>query len=551
MSQSSNHDQISCNRQPFLSEDGCDRGSVDIHRFDELPYCGDIDPTLPEIPPEIVDTPINIPVPPPCACFNIDYDMNLKYSGTRKFRADAEFRANGDCCEGNYVSEFNLQIPCPIVKTDKKTIQVGIGYGRGAGRKKLTYINENADSCTIRPENVDMELEIPCPIGETATKSIQVGIGYGRGAGKRSVNYINGDADSCTIHPENVNMNLEIPCPLIGREGERKIFAGIRYVDKYGNRYRRHRELEISHPYIEEDPEECTLEPKDVTLNMDIPCPFTYEGQCVKLKLRRKNEYGKWVSSSRCIAEMKEQNDCLLTIEPITIDIPCPLNKPKKDDKKRKLKAKIKWGRSSHQSDSTSIFEISSSTCQIRPVESASLELEIPCPLISKRFSIKTKTDYITGSKWDPSSVGIFITSDSSNSSDCTREFTIRLRLPNANAYSENIKNYMGGGMFEWNVKGQCIGPGGAMVCGTFRELSNNGGCGIGCGMPCDVWYYLKVEFKDDGTRELCVEYDWSVPSNTSKEIYIPIYWVKTDPDTGECKIWKDMRGAFAVQCWE
>ena len=115
--------QKSCNRRPFLSGDGCDRGSVDINQFDDFPYCDKIDPTMPAIPPEIVDTPLQIPVPPSCACVNIKYALNFKYSKDRKFGANADFIARGDCCEGNYVSNFNLQIPCPILGGGSKKIK--------------------------------------------------------------------------------------------------------------------------------------------------------------------------------------------------------------------------------------------------------------------------------------------------------------------------------------------------------------------------------------------------------------------------------------------
>ena len=85
------NDPKSCNRQPFLSEGGCDRGSVDIRQFDDFPFCESFAPTMPEIPPEIVDTPIELPVPPSCACFNIAYAMNMKYSKERSRETWCEY----------------------------------------------------------------------------------------------------------------------------------------------------------------------------------------------------------------------------------------------------------------------------------------------------------------------------------------------------------------------------------------------------------------------------------------------------------------------------
>ena len=67
-----------CNRSPFQSGDGCDRGDVNTHQFSDLPYCKPIDPTRPNIPPEILDTTWVLPVPPPCSCIDIEYKLDFK-----------------------------------------------------------------------------------------------------------------------------------------------------------------------------------------------------------------------------------------------------------------------------------------------------------------------------------------------------------------------------------------------------------------------------------------------------------------------------------------
>jgi len=162
----SSNDKFPCNRKPFLSEDGCDRGSVDVRQFDDFPYCKTIDPTPPEIPPEILDGPIPVPLPTyTCTCVDIKYKIDLGYNEKeREFSARGSFSAYDDCCEGNYETRFSLKIPCPVKAPGGRKIKIGISYGDGPADDSASFLNADSSSCTIEALSPELHLNIPCPI---------------------------------------------------------------------------------------------------------------------------------------------------------------------------------------------------------------------------------------------------------------------------------------------------------------------------------------------------------------------------------------------------
>ena len=419
--------QKSCNRRPFLSGDGCDRGNVDINQFDDFPYCETIDPTMPAIPPEIVDTPLQIPVPPSCACVNIKYALNFKYSNNRKFGASADFTASGDCCEGNYVSNFNLQIPCPILEGGSKKIKMKIGYGTGRASAAESYIKTNTDSCTVEAKDVDINLNIPCPVKDASGKKIKIGISYGDGDRAASASFIKTDTQKCEIEPLSPNLHLNLPCPVIGRNDNiPKIKAKARFT-KSGN--------SVSVSYIRRDVKECTIEPLSPTLNIEVPCPIKKpENKDPHLKIKLK--YGS--SGSSASVSYIKMNSSSCTIEPLPIDIrlnlPCPVRR-KPGESFPKLRARLDWG-SSNRSASISFLKADSQSCLIKGSD-VQLNLQIPCPIkvhkeegaggAKKPPHMKLKIKY--GSSSSSASVSYI----KMNSSSCTIEplpIDIRLNLP-------------------------------------------------------------------------------------------------------------------------
>ena len=171
---------VACNRRPFLSDSGCSRGDVDTNQFADFPYCESIWLGDPIIPPELTEVPMNIPVPPACACVNIKHKIDFKYSKKKKFEANASFSAVGDCCEGNYTTKVNLQIPCPVDKKGKNAgkIKVKIAYGNGKKSDSASFLRANADSCTIEPLAPEINLNLPCPVDSSIRSKIEVGIGW-------------------------------------------------------------------------------------------------------------------------------------------------------------------------------------------------------------------------------------------------------------------------------------------------------------------------------------------------------------------------------------
>ena len=207
-------DNAPCNRQPFQSESGCDRGSVDVHQFDDLPYCGPLALTRPDIPPEVVDGPVPVPLPTfSCTCINIDHKFNLAYSrigsgedatpvagsaSDYRFDASVSFKAKGDCCEGNYESRLNLRIPCPVkcqTESSAPRLAVGIGYGNGPQSASASILRTNCESCTLEAIPASLNLNIPCPVttgGEEEEKCAKLapGVDFGPNGGKLSYKYL-------------------------------------------------------------------------------------------------------------------------------------------------------------------------------------------------------------------------------------------------------------------------------------------------------------------------------------------------------------------------
>ena len=450
----------SCNRQPFLSDQECDRGSVDIHQFDDFPLCESIDPTQAEIPPEIVDTPINLPVPPACACFNIDYALKLKYNKKRLFAATADFSAKGDCCEGNYVSNFNLEIPCPVLGSGaSRRIKMKIGYGNGKGSAEVSYLRANQDSCTIEAKNVDIDLNIPCPIQKKVDRKVKIGISYGQAFRGASAKVVEANAekceleileptftlnipcpvkkggnkkikigisygkdfkpasgsviktgDSCTIEANPVTFALQIPCPILGREGQNpKIRAKIGWCSK---------QRSVSASFINANPKECTIEPKDVNLDLQIPCPVKKEGG---KKIKIGIAYGQQFRSASG-SVIKATDNCTIEANPATFDlqIPCPVRK----DGNRKIKIGIQYGQQFKSASASVINAGESCTIEANP---ATFNLQIPCP-VRQEGNKKIKIGIGYGEKFKSASASVIKAGES-----CTIEAnpaTFDLQIP-------------------------------------------------------------------------------------------------------------------------
>ena len=410
----SKSDHRTCNRRPFLSEEGCDRGSVDIHQFDDFPYCETVDPTMPAIPPEIVDNPLQIPVPPSCACVNIKYALKLKYSKDRKFGAEASFSAQGDCCEGNYVSNFDLQIPCPILGKGSKKFKLKIGYGSGKASAAASYIKTNTDSCTVEAKDVDINLNIPCPVKDARGKKIKIGISYGEGDKVASASFIRTDTKGCEIEPLSPDIHLNLPCPIVGRKDAPKIKASIKYGSGNGK---------ASASYIKADPKECTIEPLSPSLELNIPCPIKdSKGKKIKIGISYGNG-NKTASASFLVTDAK--NCTVEALAPtFNLNLPCPVRRQQNTPK---IKAKIGWG-TQGASASASLLSVNVASCEIQ-ARDVNLNLNLPCPVRRGSSSPKIKAKIKWGSSGQSASAS-FLTADPDSCQIRGTDAVLNLNIP-------------------------------------------------------------------------------------------------------------------------
>lgn len=209
MCPSSDSYQITCNRQPFMTEDGCYSGYVDIHQFDDFPFCESVDPTSAAVPPEIMDAPINIPLPSyGCACFDVKFDFNAGYKSGRDFSAGATFRAVSDCCDGNYVSNINLQIPCPVKASSDSD---STGHGSASPNLKRKKIRMSIGWSGLK--GLD-NLGGVGNVGGMDNLGGIGGIGWDGLGQSASASFLEIDSANCTIRALEPTINLRIPCPL-------------------------------------------------------------------------------------------------------------------------------------------------------------------------------------------------------------------------------------------------------------------------------------------------------------------------------------------------
>ena len=355
---------VACNRVPFYSGDGCDRGDVDITQFDDLPYCDPIDPTKPAVPPEVIDSPFMLPVPPPCSCININHKFDLKYGGD--FNATATFKSNGDCCNGNYIANFDLQLACPIKSSDPKKITIGIGYGNGENKLTKDYISQNAKACSINPISPEFDLYIPCPVKIDGQRKIAVGISYGNGEKYKEVAYVNARGDkNCSLNLSNATLNLNIPCPIKG-SSQSRLTIGV----EYGNGQNK-----LQKPYVSKDTANCSISTLEPEFNLNIPCPIKVSG---KKNFTIKLNYGPDGNEKKIpYMEQIAGKDCKITpLEPeFDLKIPCPI----KETGEKKISIEIGYGNGDRKKR-LSYVQMDSKTCEIKPKDTEFV-LKIPCPI--------------------------------------------------------------------------------------------------------------------------------------------------------------------------
>jgi len=428
---------VSCNRKPFVSDQSCDRGSVDTNMFSDLPYCETISPTMPEIPPEIVDPEIVIPVPPPCACVNIDYKFN--FGGYKSgFSAKSEFKAKGDCCEGSYDTNFDFEFPCPINNFGSKKFKATIDWDKQQVHEQ-TYIEPKSE-CGIEPKDISFTIGLPCPIRGMKSEigisidwdhprrgtavlansggrkcgidllegSIDIGLPCPIVGGSATINVnmgwdspASGTADvarksgGCAIELESGTLNIGLPCPITGTRSKMDLDLGWDQPN-YGSAL-----------LAKKGGVGCGLEMREESLHLGLPCPVSGVDASVAVNIG-------WDEPRRDKKTViKQSGECSLSAESadLTIGLPCPINGS------GNAKIEIGYGRNFKGEERQIAHR--SGDCGLE-FDNPTFELKIPCPL----DKLTLKGAVVASSNW-----GISV-EQSSGGSACSKTFTMKLKVP-------------------------------------------------------------------------------------------------------------------------
>ena len=375
-----------CNRKPFVSDSSCDRGQVDVRMFDELPYCEPIDPIKPQIPPQVVDHPVEMEIPPPCNC--IEIGGSIKASKIGRERNSFGFRAVGDCCDGQYL--MDLTVPCPITSKGKNKISINIGYASDFSGGSASFVECGPSSCEVEFKDADINLTIPDPTEimppEEPYEMEPVFPGAEPGAGlhltlkcgKKTIASAGADFITKTRNAGKMMtartkaLNLELKCPVkkLTKFNPKIKLVAVQRLKKI---------LSSSQSFLDINSSMCSVTAKDVSFNLDLPCPLKNKKGSCKIKLSVKQKNVSIFSSSKSFADINS-SQCEISVKNVSfsLDLPCPI----KEKKTSRIKLSVKLGGYNVFSSSQSFADMSSSHCEIN-VKDVSFGLDIPCPVRS------------------------------------------------------------------------------------------------------------------------------------------------------------------------
>ena len=418
-----------CNRRPFLSEGDCDRGEVDIHLFDDFPICGPINPTPPEIPPNLVETQWVLPTPPACTCVDIDY--KFKFGGYKdEFNAKGEFRSVGDCCEGEYETEFNFDLPCPIGDFGEKKIKVSTGWNCDS-KDEQTYIKPCEDECCIDPSDIDIKVGLPCPIDGNGDSEISIKLDWDKEksqkkkflTSKNSEGCGDGEADDCQLTPENPEFEIGLPCPIPEDLESKKVTIKTGWNCSTSD----------EKPIIKKCNDDCCIDVKESTFHIGLPCPIDGDGDSkisIKLGWDKSESQTENFLTSKNSAGCGDggEDDCKITpANPeFEIGLPCPIPDTLND---KKVKIKIDW--KDKREDEAPIIKKVADECSI-DVDTTGFDIGLPCPIPDdKKVEIKIDwTDLGDDSKKDDKQSVIKKKADDCSIDTADTTFNIGLPCP-------------------------------------------------------------------------------------------------------------------------
>jgi hypothetical protein len=361
-----------CNRKPFVSDSSCDRGQVDTHKFDELPYCDPIDPIKPRIPPQVVDKPLQIEIPPPCNC--IEIEGNIRASKIDGSDSGLSFVAVGDCCDGTY--RMDLVVPCPITSSGSNRISVNIGYASDFSAGVASFVECGPSSCEVEFKDADINLTIPDPTEimppEEPVEMDPVYPGAEPGAGlhlkltcgKKTIASAGADILTKTKNAGKMmtartkSLNLELKCPVkkLTKFNPKIKLVAVQRLKKI---------MSSSQSFLDINSSMCSVTAKDVSFNLNLPCPIESKKGSYKIKLSVKQKNVSVLSSSQSFVDINSSL-CEISVRNVSFNLNLPCSVRKKDNVPKNPKIRIHYKNSKSESEwmSSSYVEINSSTCE-------------------------------------------------------------------------------------------------------------------------------------------------------------------------------------------
>ena len=351
--------RLACNRLPFQTDSSCDRGDVDIHVFDDFPLCSPIDPTPPEAGLPQIDMQVVPIAPPPCACVRVDMSGTGRIRNRKDVRVTGNFKAIGDCCDGNYAANISVDIPCiPFsIKGGDEEKSVTIRQTCGLTEPSGTFNpGVTIDNCTVTIKPV-LKLNIPKPKDVDLNPELILTNDCGTNAtGTFSITKTQGDC-FVNFRPK-LQLNIP-PTPKLHvcETGVVDIAAGG--IGATGSL-----NMGTTTDACGNTSEVCP------TLSLDIPCPVADVGD-VKWGANFGWDTG---PSHKEITLIKKSDTCnLVTVGgDVDLTLPCPINLTD-----AKVRASISW---SNKPTSEVTVVKSNGACGISG-SGGTLDLGLPCPV--------------------------------------------------------------------------------------------------------------------------------------------------------------------------
>ena len=415
----------SCNHEPFANDSECERSPadspVDVRQFHDFPFCDVFSPSPPETPPEIRGTSIDVVIPTPCSCIDIDYEVKAVLGGMTV----SNFSAVGDCCEGNYSAELTFALPCPFGGKDEDDggepeydAKVTLEYCGASTSAEYEYVNVIDCDAKMRP--VDMKLCIPCPFTGAGTSTLTMSALVSSCKGLMDSADIASVSNQCSLSlPGSERILLCVACPF-----------SLRPYDK-------------SHELSK--PEEYRISEKESELHgkeiVQVSVEYGDGPRSMKLPFLSVHGVDLGNGELECGMEAESAN--------FALQIPCPIEVDSSGRKepgvvsgriryghgKNKIVKHIVKKRSGQTGGASGAYDYTSE-CNIE-VENADFDLEIPCPIVGGG-GLSVEVGYVPSKEWKEEDVRTNVIRSVGECSLVVENIHFNLALPCPVEKSEN-----------------------------------------------------------------------------------------------------------------